>query len=89
MELKLVSAATAGARYHVELATADGVWTAVAELTPGTVMGVRDWDAEPPPWLLEALRALLRNVARNAATGNRVGPNATWPRKIQRWRAPP
>ncbi len=42
-----------------------------------------DFDGpEPPTWLVDFTRALLRTTARTAKTSR-------WPRRITRWRAPP
>jgi hypothetical protein len=74
-----------GARFALELSTAEGIWSteAAVSLAAGEVTW-QHWtgSGEPPPWLVHYARSALRSAWR---AHNDEG----WPRRLTRWRGPP
>lgn len=73
------------ARFQLELATADGLWSTRAAVTSD--QGEVRWDAwapegEPPDWLCQYTRAALRTAWRQHGEHG-------WPRRLTRWRDKP
>jgi hypothetical protein len=83
--LRLVDAAPDCARYTLTLSTADGEWSGSVRVSaPDGSLAIDDWQAPsaPPAWLEQYARAALRDAWRGHTERG-------WPRRIQRWRAPP
>ncbi|MET0410011.1 MAG: hypothetical protein ABW217_01880 [Polyangiaceae bacterium] len=81
--LRLIEATPERARYQLELSTPDGEWsTLVSVQSADGVLTLGEWSSAPPPWLEQYARAALRDAWRGH--GERG-----WPRRLQRWRAPP
>ena len=85
LELKLVQASDASARYALTLFTPESEVT--AEVMIESSSGVLEFDAwqgpPPPEWLEAFARALLRTVWRSKISDN------AWPRRVTRWRPAP
>jgi hypothetical protein len=80
------SEAGADGGYVLVVSTAAGVWhgRATVSAEDGAVVFGAWEDAEPAPWLLAALHALLRSAWQRRRAGE------PWPRRLARWRpAPP
>ncbi len=85
VELKLVSAEEAAARYEVSLSDASSSWRALADIRGERELELGSWSgpASPPAWLEALARTLLRGTVRaQQAAGS-------WPRRLTRWRPGP
>jgi hypothetical protein len=83
--LRLSDAAPDHARYSLELSTADAEWsTSVCVSSGDGALSIDPWQGPgtPPAWLEQYVRAALRDAWRGHAERG-------WPRRLQRWRAPP
>jgi hypothetical protein len=83
--LRLVDTAADHAAYALELSTADGDWsTSVTVSSADGALAIAAWEgpSAPPAWLEQYVRAALREAWRGHAERG-------WPRRLQRWRAPP
>jgi len=85
LELKLVEATDATARYAVLICTPLAELSALAEVTaPSAAVEMGVWSATtPPPWLEALARTLLRSVLRHKLS------EGEWPRRVTRWRPEP
>jgi hypothetical protein len=85
LELKLVEASEASARYALTVFTPESEVT--AQVVVETASGSIDFDAwqgqRPPEWLEALGRALLRTVWRSKNS------DGDWPRRVTRWRPAP
>jgi hypothetical protein len=83
--LRLIEVAAEHAKYTLELSAADGQWSAAVAVSKSDgALTIDGWQGSgtPPAWLEQYARAALRDAWR--AHGERG-----WPRRLQRWRAPP
>jgi hypothetical protein len=83
--LRLIEATPERAQYQLELSTPDGEWSArVSVQSADGVLTLGEWPgpSAPPTWLEQYARAALRDAWRGHAERG-------WPRRLQRWRAPP
>jgi uncharacterized protein (UPF0548 family) len=83
--LRLVDQDASRARFELELGTAEGSWSAQAQVSAGD--GSVDWASwqgpgEPPGWLLQYARAALRSAWHQHREQG-------WPRRVTRWRDVP
>jgi hypothetical protein len=81
-DVRLLEENADGARFRLELATADGRWSGAADVAAedGRIeLGSWLGDSEPPAWLLQYVRAALRAAWRQRASEG-------WPRRFTRWR---
>ncbi|MBK7578778.1 MAG: hypothetical protein IPI67_01115 [Myxococcales bacterium] len=86
MNLELEPTTNAVARYRAELSSGAETWIGAVEVSAAGEVQFEAWTpAEPPTWLRDATRAMVRTEWRN-----RTGESPThWPRRITRWRAKP
>jgi hypothetical protein len=80
-ELRLAGEPAARAVYEVELALSGAAFAGSAAIEPESGQVVFAWQAEPPAWCESAVRAQLRTLYRERATG--------YPRRVTRWRPAP
>jgi hypothetical protein len=81
-DVRLLEDHGGGARFRLELATAEGSWSGNADVAveDGRVeLGSWTGSGEPPAWLCHYVRAALRAAWRQRAS---MG----WPRRFTRWR---
>jgi hypothetical protein len=84
-EALLIHQDDGGARFRVELATADGLWSSEAAVSKASgEVEWRPWSGpgEPPEWLCRYLRSALRAAWRAHGEDG-------WPRRFTRWRDVP
>jgi hypothetical protein len=87
IELKLLRVGPELVVYALDLVTPARAWqaTATLRLADGRVeIGAHEGQADSPPWLCDAARALLRSLWRARTDGS-----ADWPKRVTRWRAEP
>jgi hypothetical protein len=83
--LRLIEATAERAEYQLDLSTPDGEWSMrVSVRTTDGSLSLGEWPGPgtPPAWLEQYARAALRDAWRGHAERG-------WPRRLQRWRAPP
>jgi hypothetical protein len=85
VRLDLVSADGAAASYTLELETPSGSWRGRAAVDRDGTVHFDDLGGDPPEWLCEAVRALLRSLWRSRTSD----ANEPWPRRLERWRPDP
>lgn len=83
--VKLAPGGPSDALYVVAVTTAAQAWTGKATVREedGEVAVAGALGDELPPWLLQALRALLRSAWQRRRAGH------PWPRRLARWRPEP
>lgn len=82
IELVLARADERGARYASTLSTAERSWSGSVEVAAGDGAVVIDVPDDPPAWLVDVVRGVVR-------AGWRARAEAGWPRRLTRWRAGP
>ncbi|HEY3495367.1 MAG TPA: hypothetical protein VGK73_11800 [Polyangiaceae bacterium] len=86
LQAKLAAARDGVAQYELVLSDASGRWAGAASVAEGNgavSFGAWQGQGEPPGWLVEGARALLRTGWQRARTG------LPWPRRLTRWRPGP
>lgn len=85
LELKLLEASAASARYSLTIFTPSAeVAAPILVQTDGGAIVFGEWDGAPPPeWLATVAHALLRTVWRTQTS------DGAWPRRVTRWRPDP
>ncbi|MFO0568244.1 MAG: hypothetical protein U0263_21465 [Polyangiaceae bacterium] len=87
VELWLEAAGSDGARYRATLTTAEGARNGAVRVDARGSTTFEPWQpSDPPRWLADVARALVRAEWR-ARAGRADAPD--WPRRIARWRAEP
>jgi hypothetical protein len=80
-ELRLRTEAEGRAAYDVELELPDARHRGTATIEPLAGKVLFDWQSAPPGWCENAVRAQLRTLYRERASG--------YPRRVTRWRPAP
>jgi hypothetical protein len=80
-ELRLSNAAEGRAHYEVELQVRDTRHQGTATIEPEAGRVAFDWQSAPPDWCEGTVRAQLRTLYRERASG--------YPRRVTRWRPAP
>lgn len=80
-ELRLLTAEGGSAAYAVELGLPGSVFTGRATIEPESGRVAFDWQAAPPSWSENVVRAQLRTLYRERSAG--------YPRRVTRWRPAP
>lgn len=85
VELRLVSAADALARYEVRLFDPEAEWSAEADVQGEAALslGAFTGPSKPPEWLEALAKTLLRGTLRQRSAAG------SWPRRVTRWRPRP
>jgi hypothetical protein len=83
--VKLDLTPSTDASYAVAVTTAERAWEGAATVreADGEVTFLEALGDELPPWLAQALRALLRSAWQRRRAGH------PWPRRLARWRPDP
>ena len=80
-ELPLRHEARGHAHYDVALALVDATHQGTATIEPEAGRVEFEWQTAPPPWCETTIRAQLRTLYRERASG--------YPRRVTRWRPAP
>jgi len=80
-ELRLHDEAAGGARYDVELELPTERYQGIATIAAEAGQVAFDWTSSPPAWCETTVRAQLRTLYRERASG--------YPRRVTRWRPAP
>ena len=82
--VKLCPGSHAGGEYALALATPDADWQGAASVGDDGTVRFGAWPlAEPPDWVVQAARSLLRAAWQRRRAGH------PWPRRLARWRPAP